>query len=269
MKRGATRLMWLCGVSLAAIWPVASQVSLPAAKVPNRNPVTVARYHPNIVLDGDLADWRSIPFETVRRSNGIFDLESPPAFSDEDLSFRFAMCHDNEALYVAVEVTDDAVQADSSQPGATDAPAWDDDAIEVFIDGNHNHAPNARSPGGAETKYGGEYSLVINGAAMSNYSGFPNSFGKPDHWQGATNWAAIQQGEKTLRYEYRLTWKVMGGKVRPGNTIGLTVAAQDDDDGGRRDHSFYWAGISPHCWRDERGWGDVYLQPQETAQRRQ
>jgi hypothetical protein len=51
---------------------------------------------------------------------------------------------------------------------------------------------------------------------MSNYSGFPNSFGKPDHWQGATNWAAIQQGEKTLRYEYRLTWKVMGGKVRPG-----------------------------------------------------
>jgi hypothetical protein len=123
MKRGATRLMWLCGVSLAAIWPVASQVSLPAAKVPNRNPVTVARYHPNIVLDGDLADWRSIPFETVRRSNGIFDLESPPAFSDEDLSFRFAMCHDNEALYVAVEVTDDAVQADSSQPGATDAPA--------------------------------------------------------------------------------------------------------------------------------------------------
>jgi hypothetical protein len=265
MRQEVLSLMWLCGVSLTVIQPLASQVSLPVAQVPNRNPVTVARHHPNIVLDGDLADWQSIPFVSVRRSNGIFDLESPPAFSDEDLSFRFAVCHDNEALYVAVEVTDDAVRTDSSQPGATDALAWDDDAIEVFIDGNHNHARDARVKSGVETMYGGEYSLVINGAAMSNFSGFPNSFGKPEYWQGATNWAAIQQGEKTLRYEYRLTWKVMGGKVRPGHSIGFTIAAQDDDDGERRDHSFYWAGISPHCWRDERGWGDVYLQPQRTT----
>jgi hypothetical protein len=123
MRQEVLSLMWLCGVSLTVIQPLASQVSLPVAQVPNRNPVTVARHHPNIVLDGDLADWQSIPFVSVRRSNGIFDLESPPAFSDEDLSFRFAVCHDNEALYVAVEVTDDAVRTDSSQPGATDALA--------------------------------------------------------------------------------------------------------------------------------------------------
>jgi hypothetical protein len=233
-------------------------------QTPNRSPWAVAHYHQPMTLDGDFSDWDDVPFISVKPRNGIFDLESPPTVADDDLHFRFAVCHDNEALYVAVEVTDDAIQADSSTPGQTDAPAWDDDAIEVFIDGNHNHAPDARTKDGSEQAFGGEFSLVINGAAMSNFSGFPNTFGKSDYWQGATNWAAIQKGEKTLRYEYRLTWKVMGGKVRPGDTIGFNIAAQDDDDGKRRDHSFYWAGNSPHCWRDERGWGNVYLQPQPT-----
>jgi len=64
-----------------------------------------------------------------------------------------------------------------------------------------------------------------------------------------------------LRYEFRLTWKVMGGKIRPGDTIGFTIGAQDDDNGDGRDHGLYWSAIAPHCWKDENGWGDVYLQP--------
>lgn len=216
-----------------------------------------------IVLDGDFTDWKDIPFTSVTPDNGVFDSEVPPANSAADLSFRFAVCHDDDAMYVAVEVTDDAIHADSTKPGDVEGPAWDDDAIEVFIDGNHNHAPDARVKDGSETAFGGELSLIANGAAMSGFSGFPRTFGLPNFWQGATNWAAVQKGEKTVRYEYRLTWNVMGGKVRPGDTIGFNLAAQDDDDGGRREHSFYWTGISPHCWKDERGWGDVYLQPKQ------
>jgi len=246
------------------VWVVDSATATPDQK-PVQTPALLAPYHKPIVLDGDLADWKDVPFVPVTPQTSVFDLEAPPTAAADDLSFRFALCHDNEALYVAVEVTDDAIHADSTKPGDTNAPAWEDDAIEVFIDGNHNHAPDARAKDGSELAFGGEFSLVINGAAMSGFSGFPNSFGKADHWQGATNWAALQKGEKTLRYEYRLAWNVMGGKVRPGDTIGFTVAAQDDDDGGRRDHSFYWKGISPHCWRDESGWGDVYLQPQPAA----
>jgi hypothetical protein len=224
-------------------------------------PALGAPFRDTIRLDGDFSDWKGIRFVSVTPATGVFDSEAPPANSADDLSFQFAVCHDDEALYVAVEVTDDVVQADSTQPGQITAPAWDDDAIEVFIDGNHNHAPDARVKDGSETAFGGEFSLIINGAAMSGFSGSPNTFGQPEYWQGATNWAAIQRGEKKLRYEYRLTWKVMGGKVRPGDTIGFTIAAQDDDDGGRRDHTFYWKGISPHAWRDESGWGDLYLQP--------
>lgn len=238
-----------------------AQTPVPVWATITGKPALIATYNNAVVLDGDLSDWKAAIFVSVTPASGTFDAESPVADSPADLSFRFAVSYDEQALFVAVEVTDDVVQADSTQLGQMDARAWDDDAIEVFIDGNHNHAPDARVKDGAETAFGGEFSLVVNGAAMSGNSGFPNTFGQAEYWQGATNWALIQRGEKMLRYEFRLTWKVMGGKVRPGDTIGFTLSAQDDDDGKRRDHTFYWKGISPHAWRDENGWGDLYLQP--------
>lgn len=221
----------------------------------------VAPYRDFIVLDGDLSDWKGIQFVSVTPQNGIFDPQPAPADSAADLSFRFAVCHDAQALYVAVEVTDDVVVADSSDPAQTNAPAWDDDTVEVFIDGNHNRAPNSRIKDGSELAFGGEFSLVVNGAAMSDYSGWPNSFRKPDHWEGATNYAAIQKGETLARYEFRLSWKVMGGKVRPGDTIGFNISVQDDDDGGHRDHALYWTGIPPLLFLNESGFGDLYIEP--------
>ncbi len=214
-----------------------------------------------IVLDGDLSDWSGIAFTQVTPQNGVFDLESSPTESAQDLSYRFAVCHDGAALYVAVEVADDRLQFDSTAEGETHARAWEDDAVEVFIDGNHNRAPHARVKDGSEYAFGGEFSLVNNGAATSNCTAWPDTFGKPDHWQGATSRARTADGAHLLRYEYRLTWHVMGGAVRPGDTIGFTIGIQDDDDGGGRDHALYWTGITPHCWKDENGWGDVRLAP--------
>jgi hypothetical protein len=217
-----------------------------------------------IVLDGSLDDWKDIPFTTVNVKNAIFDTEDGTqkavATSDDDLSYKFAVCHDKKAFYVAVEVTDDVVKTDSTTAKGKQERAWDDDAIEVFIDGNHNKAPNARAYDKSEMKYGGEFSLVINGAAASRFSSSPNKFGDPEFWEGATNWEQVQKGEKKLRYEYRITFKAMGGEVKPGSQIGFTIAAQDDDDGGSRDHSMYWKGISPSAWRDEAGWGTVTLE---------
>ncbi len=222
----------------------------------------LAPYRANIRLDGNFKDWRGVPFVCVTPQTGVFDAEASSTSDPNDLSFRFAVCHDDDALYVAVEVRDNAVWADSTAPNNIEAPAWDDDAVEVFIDGNHNKAPDARAEDGSELKFGGEFSIVANGAAMSNYSGFPRTFGKPDFWQGATNWKKLRQGKPGLiRYEFRLTWKVMGGQVRPGDTIGFTLAAQDDDDGKGREHSFYWKANSPHGWRNESAWGEIFLQP--------
>jgi hypothetical protein len=210
-------------------------------------------------LDGKFNDWKGIKFIEVTPENGVFDLEDTRADSSKDLSYKFALCNDGQALYVAVEVIDDKIQTDSTKANDTNAKVWKDDAIEIFIDGNHNHSSNARYKGCPELKTGGEFSLAINGAATSFWSGWPDSFGKKDSWEGVA--VALRKGDKIiLRYECRLTWKVMGGKVKPGDTIGFTIGIQDDDDGGERDHALYWRAISPLCWKNEGGWGDVIIE---------
>lgn len=224
----------------------------------------IAPFRTPITLDGDFSDWRGANWTLVTPRNGTFDAEAAATTDPLDLGFRFALCHDNSALYVAVEVTDDAVVADSTRRGGLEEPAWDDDAIEVFLDGNFNRAPDARDAKGAEKRFGGEFSLVSNGAATSQFSGFPRTFGQPKRWQGAVK----RMGARTMRYEFRLDFRVLGGKIGAGDTVGFTLAAQDDDDGGGRDHSLYWRANSPHGWQNEAGWGAVYLALREVRRPR-
>ncbi|MBT3378365.1 MAG: hypothetical protein HN742_34930 [Lentisphaerae bacterium] len=261
-----TRLIGLAGVGVVCLgvsgctgigpWRRVTPDLLPDGRP---RPTLVAPRRGGLQLDGKLADWHGVPFTTVTPQNGVFDLESTETDSASDISYRFAVCHDGEALYVAVEVTDDVLMLDSTAAGETHAKAWQDDAVEVFLDGNHNRAPHARVKDRSEYPFGGEFSLVSNNAATSNCTAWPDSFGKADHWEGATSREALPGGGHLLRYEYRLTWRVMGGDVRPGDTIGFTIGIQDDDDGGNRDHALYWLGITPHCWKDENGWGNVVL----------
>ena len=224
-------------------------------------PMLIAPYRQGIVLDGDLADWKGIAFFAVTPANGVFDPQVPRTDSPADLSFRFAVCHDEEALYVAVEVTGDVINVEACPAGSISCPAWNADALEVFIDGNHNHAMDSRLKDGSELAFGGEFALVANGAASSNYSGYPQTFGRRDTWQGATNWQAIQGGAKPVRYEMRLGWNMMGGKVHSGDTIGFNLSVQDRDTGKVRHHALYFCGIPPRLFSDERGFADLYLQP--------
>ena len=131
----------------------------------------------------------------------------------------------------------------------------------MFIDANHNHAPDSRLKDGSELRFGGEFALIANGAANSDYSGYPKTFGRADTWQGATNWQARERGERTARYEFRITWNVMGATLRPGDRLGFSISAQDDDDGGRRDHALYWVGNPVRPFSDESFFADVSLVP--------
>jgi hypothetical protein len=236
---------------------------LASCATPPAGPETplVAPRH-QIVLDGNLDDWAGVPFVGVTPKTGVFDLEAGETRSAKDVSYRFAVCHDDEALYVAVEVTDDNRSVDDTQSGEIGVLTWWDDSMEVFIDGNHNRSRNARDKDHREYASGGEFSIANSGAATSYFSGWPGTFGQPDFWQGAVSHEALPRGKGVLlRYELRLTWRVMGGDLGPGDTIGFTIAVQDDDSGGEREHALYWKGFSPHCWQNEEGWGEVMLAP--------
>ena len=218
-------------------------------------------------LDGDLSEWPDSTFVQVAPATGTFDAESDSTADPADLSFRFSVANDDRYLYVAVQVTDDVLVIDDNvDPGDTEARAWMDDAVEIFLDGDHSHRPDGRDSLGLEYRTGGEFAIVANGAVTSSYSGFPRTHGDPDFWSAAGSYARIPSpaaaapwdssaGGFSVEARINLALAPAAGSGR----IGLTVSAHDDDDGGERDAALYWRGRSPHCWRDEGAWGDVLL----------
>jgi hypothetical protein len=226
-------------------------------------------------IDGDLSDWGKASFVHVTPSTGVFDAESGTTDHAADLSFSFAVANDDTYLYVAVQVGDDILVLDSNpDPDDRHARAWMDDAIEIFLDGDHSHSPNARDTDGVEFQTGGEFSIVANGAVTSDQSGAPGMGGDPAYWTAAGSYgpppgAAYASPWDTaaggFAIEARFNYRLMGQGVGPGSRIGFTVSAHDDDDGRGRDVALYWKGISPSAWRDEGGWGDLVLSRPGTA----
>lgn len=226
-------------------------------------------------VDGDLSDWDRSAFVEVTPASGVFDTESATTDDPADLSFSFAVANDAEYLYVAMVVTDDILVLDTNpDPSHKDARAWMDDAVEIFLDGDHSHSPDARDAAGVEFETGGEFSVVANGAVTSKMSGAPLKNGDPDFWISAASYgpapgAAYQAPWDRERGEFfieaRFHYRIMGEGVGPGSTIGFTVSAHDDDNGGGRDAALYWKGTGSSNWKNEGGWGDVTLSTAPTA----
>ena len=128
---------------------------------------------------------RAFPFDSsiewtfVTPENGVVDDETTAPSGMNDLCYAFTCVCDDEGLAVVVLTIDDDVSADSCDKDATSCPAWDDDAVEVFLDGECARLPDSRADGGVHLRHGGEFALVANGAANSDYSGYPNSFSGP------------------------------------------------------------------------------------------
>ena len=235
------------------------------------NPVQSRYVRQAPILDGDLSEWPDSAFIEVVPCTGTFDAESDSTADPADLSFRFSVANDDSCLYVAVQVIDDVMVIDNNVDTADiEASAWMDDAVEIFLDGDHSHAPDGRDAEGVEYRTGGEFAVVANGAVTSSYSGFPRTHGDPRYWTAATSYVASPAPAYAAPHdsagagffvEVRISLDLAPAARRPGTRIGFTVSAHDDDDGGERDAALYWRGRSPHCWQNEGAWGDIVLAP--------
>ncbi|MFO8006720.1 MAG: sugar-binding protein [Candidatus Brocadiia bacterium] len=79
-----------------------------------------------MAVDGDLADWGALPISCTRPRQMLKQVETWDG--PQDCSFRFGTCYDEQNLYVAVEVVDDAlVSAPTRNP-------WEQDGVEVRVD---------------------------------------------------------------------------------------------------------------------------------------
>ena len=76
------------------------------------------------------ARWARIGYDWFLESGN-----NPPFYNAEDFSGRFKACWTEEYLYLLVEITDDSLNDDVTDPLVD---YWEEDCIEIFIDQDHS-----------------------------------------------------------------------------------------------------------------------------------
>jgi hypothetical protein len=80
-----------------------------------------------VTVDGDLSDWPELPYAVTDPVE--INMDRSTWDGPEDCSFRFALAHDEEYVYVAVDVLDEAHVFEPGRPRA-----WHQDGVEIRID---------------------------------------------------------------------------------------------------------------------------------------
>jgi subtilisin family serine protease len=186
------------------------------------------------LLDGqrDESFLRSAAHPVARLLRG-----AAPAAHDLTASWRAQ--HDSVYLYLFVEVTDDRVVVDSDA-----AIPWEDDAVELFVDGDES--------GGSAYDGSDDIQLLFR----------PND---PQARLGVrsapvnTNEIAIASRQTASGYqmEIYIPWSVLKIGGGYGKTFAFDLQVDDDDDGGARDHKLAWWSASDESWQRPELFGRV------------
>ncbi|MGN0855252.1 MAG: sugar-binding protein [Kiritimatiellia bacterium] len=196
----------------------------------------------------------------VLPGNGVWDEEYGRTDDPKNCSFVFEVLRYPEGIRVVATVWDDRLVTDDCTPGAVSCPSWDDDNLEVFFDGDNDRSPDVRAGNGIRS--GGEFTLVANGAAQSDFSSLPKSFGTA--WRGTARPVRQADGSWRIDYDLFFTWACLGSRRAPRPdedvTFGFNICVHDDDDGGRNDHALYWKGNPARPYRDESRFGTITLE---------
>ncbi len=156
-----------------------------------------------------------------------------------DLSVEFQLTWDNTNLYIYAAVTD------SSLVNNSDTDVWEDDGIEVYLDGGNEKG----------TAYdGNDHHLLFryNDATIHHLSA------------GATNPTGITASQGSIpggySKEMAIPWAFLGVTPANGTQIGLDVHVNDDDDGGARDQKLATYATVDEAWNNPSLFGSYQLQ---------
>lgn len=152
-----------------------------------------------------------------------------------DCSGSFRVMYDSGSLYMLVDVNDEALVQDSDA-----AQGWLDDRVEIFLDGNNS------KDAAQDTTKDCQYCFRWNHAVVETPVEWYRS---PDSLVGVKY--AVTNTSTGYRMEIQLPWSVaIGGQPSEGQSIGIDVMINDDDDGGDRDCQMSWHGAAhvPSSW---------------------
>lgn len=184
----------------------------------------VANYaNEKIVTDGILSEkiW-----EGMIPATRYFETKS-----DNQMSFK--VIWDSVYFYVGAQVTDNSYWSDSEFP-------WNDDGIEIYIDGNDNKA----------TSYD------------SKDRQFVCSFDKPVYEQRGRVMGLqrkIVRTNKGFDMEIAIPWENIGISPAMNSFIGFDISNTNDLDGNDRDGILFWKG-NPSDWTNTSNFGNVVLE---------
>lgn len=182
-----------------------------------RRTLQAQRINNPITPDGDVSDWPTVSEFTLDASSAQYVGGS--VNSELDASLILSAVWDSNYLYVAALVNDDTLVADSSY-------VWDDDSVEMALDGARDgKCCNADDH---------QFIAAVDGR-LSDFS---------TQQQGAT---PVRTGVVMHPNGYLLEMAIplsllSSMPIAAGQNMGLNLALNDDDDGGRRDKRLVWVG---------------------------
>jgi hypothetical protein len=197
-------------------------------------PACVARTSRPVAIDGTVENlWSKA--RRYELSNVIYS----PVSSKEDCSASYKAMWDADNLYLLVDVTDDTLKNDS------DPDLWyQDDCVEVFIDGD-----NAKSQNYGDND--GQYHF--------DWDRTRPSMDRFEHGRLDGIEFAMVTTDNGYRTEIKFPWSTLGIKPSAGTKIGLDVHVNDDDDGGDRDTKLTWRGKEDNAWQTPSAFGTAEL----------
>jgi len=191
-----------------------------------RRSITAPLITDTVTIDGkmDESAWGKAATGKGGLPFGPFEGATVPK-SLADLSFDFYVMHNVDYLYIAIDVKDDEVLADSAEAGSEDGTTWYDDAAEIFIDGNHSHMPGRTGETGLHL--GGQLVITPNQAYRDNEASEvePVFYGP----EADMDWYALTTLTKTgYIAEYRVKKSSMFDAL-DRTLIGFEIAIDEDD----------------------------------------
>lgn len=216
-------LFFVAAASLALARPAQPAQALlsghaSALAAPANSPIICARLSAGLTVDGQLGDWPAgagsyLDATTAQYTGGA-------SRGAADISALLRCAWSDQTLYISVAITDDVLISDSST-------IWDDDSIELALDGSRN-----RSCCDANDH---QLTVAVDGRLAD--------FGVVESIAGVATGVSIGSGGYAVEMSVPFAW-FLAGSPAAGAFIGFDWGLNDDDDGGRRDKHLLWAGSS-------------------------
>ena len=183
-------------------------------------------------IDGNLADWDGAPAYLLN-ADRAYRVQGP-APTPRDSSAVLQAAWDASHLYFALRVYDDSIKVDSG------AQAWQDDAVEIGLDGRHDH----------DRKWAldDDRQLSITALGSVYESGSPVTdviVGRANTSNGYILEVAVPKG------------RLGALPLTASALVGLNWALIDDDDGGTADDKLEWSGTETYAANTS--WGQLRL----------